>query len=140
MRFSTLTILLAISSLLGAASVHAETPPRDAPVVATDDHLFKAFGGHDGLVPADIPGVKKEDLDLWVRHNAVNLRGTAHQEEEAKEAQYYRRELSRAEYSRSVRLPAEVNGDQAKARFQDGILELTLPKVAPSSRRTIKVE
>ena len=50
MRFSTLTTVLVVAGLLAAASVHAETPPRDAPVIATDDHLFKAFGGHDGLV------------------------------------------------------------------------------------------
>lgn len=94
----------------------------------------------DILVRAEMPGVKKEDLEVSVSDNAVTIRGTARQEGETKEAQYYRRELNQAEYSRSVRLPAEVNGDQAKARFQDGILELTLPKVAPSSRRTIKVE
>ncbi len=50
MRLSTFTTALAVSGLLAAASGHAQTPPRDAPVIATDDHLFKAFGGHDGLV------------------------------------------------------------------------------------------
>lgn len=51
MRFSNITTgVFAVGLLLASASVRAETPPPDAPVIATDDHLFKAFGGHDGLV------------------------------------------------------------------------------------------
>lgn len=96
--------------------------------------------GNDILVRAEVPGVKKEDLDISVSDNIVTIHGASRQEEERKEEQYYRREMSRSEYNRSVTLPAEVSGDGAKARFEDGVLELTLPKVAPSPRRSIKVE
>jgi len=94
----------------------------------------------DILVRAEIPGVKKEDLDITVTDNLVTIRGTTQQEEERKEEQYYRRELTRGEYSRSVTLPANVDSDRAKANFKDGILELTLPKISPNPRRSIKVE
>ena len=94
----------------------------------------------DILVRAAMPGVKKEDLEITVTENLVTIRGTTRQEEERKEEQYYRRELSRGEYSRSVTLPANVDSDLAKASFKDGILELSLPKITPTPRRSIKVE
>ena len=53
---------------------------------------------------------------------------------------YYRCEISRGSYSRTLTLPAEVNEDKAKADFKDGVLELTLPKVEEAKRRTIKIE
>jgi HSP20 family protein len=92
------------------------------------------------VVRAEVPGVKKEDLDVSVSDHIVTIHGASRQEEEREEEQYYRRETSRREYARSVNLPAAVNGEAAKAHFEDGVLELTLPKVAPTQRRSIKIE
>ncbi len=92
------------------------------------------------VVRAEVPGVKKEDLDVSVSDNLVTIRATTKHEEEKEEGQYYRREMSRGEYSRSISLPADVDSAEAKASFKDGILELTLPKIAPSKRRSVKVE
>lgn len=92
------------------------------------------------LVRAEIPGVKKEDVDVSVSDNLVTIRATSKREEEKEEGEYYRHELSRGEYSRSISLPADVNSNEARATFKDGILELTLPKTAPAKRRAIKVE
>jgi HSP20 family protein len=94
----------------------------------------------DILVRAEVPGVKKEDLDVSVSDNLVTIRGTTRHEEEKKDEQYYRREMTRGEFSRSVSLPADVDSARAKASFKDGVLELTLPKTAPSQRRSVKVE
>ena len=115
----------------------AEWPARleaKLPAVDVIDRL------EDILVRADVPGVKKEDLDISVSDNAVTIRGTTRREEEKKEEQYYRRELSRGEFSRTVTLPADVDSDRARASFKDGVLELILPKTAPSQRRSVKVE
>lgn len=92
------------------------------------------------LVRAEIPGVKKEDLDVSVSDNMVTIRATSRFEEEKEEGEYYRREMRQGEYSRSIPLPADVDSAEARASFKDGILELTLPKTAPSKRRSIKVE
>lgn len=92
------------------------------------------------VVRAEVPGVRKEDLDVSVSDNLVTIRATTKHEEEKEEGQYYRREMSRGEYSRSVSLPADVDSAEAKATFKDGVLELTLPKIAPSKRRSVKVE
>ena len=92
------------------------------------------------IVRAEVPGMKKEDLEVSVTDNTVTIRGSTKHEEKTEEGEYYRCEISRGEFSRTVGLPAEVDGDKAKATFKDGVLELTLPKVAVSKRRSIKVE
>ena len=62
--------------------------------------------------------------------------------EESKEEKggFHRREISRGEFTRSIRLPANVDAEKVKAKFADGILELNRPKVAPSARHSIKVD
>lgn len=91
-------------------------------------------------VRAELPGISKEDLEVSLHDNSVTLRATTQKEEKEERGQYYRRELSRGEFQRTVRLPAPVESENAKATFKDGILELTLPKVPGFKRQTIKVE
>ena len=107
----------------------AKLPAVD--VIGRADHI---------LVRAEVPGVKKENLDVSVSDNMVTIRGTSKHEEEKEEGQYFRREMTRGEYSRSIGLPAEVDSAKAKATFKDGVLELKLPKTAPSQRHSVKVE
>ena len=92
------------------------------------------------LVRAEVPGVDKKDLDISTTENTVTIRGTSHHEEKEEKGEYYRCEISRGEFSRTVALPGEIDGTKAKATFKDGVLELSLPKVAKSKRHAIKVE
>ena len=92
------------------------------------------------VVRAEVPGIKKEDLDVSVSNNMVTIRATTKSEENKEEGEYYRREMRQGEFSRSINLPSEVDSSDARASFKDGILELTLPKTAPSTRRSIKIE
>jgi HSP20 family protein len=62
------------------------------------------------------------------------------EESEEEKGGYHRREISRGEFTRSIRLPANVDAEKVTAKFADGILELSLPKVAPSVRHSIKVD
>ncbi|MFP4614903.1 MAG: Hsp20/alpha crystallin family protein [Thiohalorhabdus sp.] len=96
----------------------------------------------DILVRAELPGVKKDDLDVSLSENTVTIKATTRQEKEEgeKEGDYYRREIASGSFARTVALPGEVDGDNAKAQFEDGILELTLPKREQAKRRRIKVE
>ena len=94
------------------------------------------------LVRAEVPGVNKKDLEISVSENTVTINGkTSHEEKEEKD-NYYRCEVSRGAFTRTVVLPADVDADKAKTKttFTDGILELTLPKVTKSKRHTIKLE
>jgi HSP20 family protein len=92
------------------------------------------------VVKAEVPGVDKKDLDVSVSEDSVTIRGTTSHEEKEEEGDFYRSEISRGSFSRTVALPASVDGGKAKANFKDGVLELKLPKVSKAKRHAIKVE
>jgi Molecular chaperone (small heat shock protein) len=92
------------------------------------------------VIRAELPGVSKDDLDVSMADNCVTIKATTHHEEKEEKGEYYYCEMSRGEFQRSLTLPAEVRGDQAKASFKDGILELILPKAEQTKRKSIKVE
>jgi len=92
------------------------------------------------LVRAEIPGVSKDDLEVSMNHGTVTIKGSVKRESKKEEGDYYRCEISHGSFSRTVALPAEVEGDRAKATFKDGVLELLLPKRETSKRHSIKVE
>jgi HSP20 family protein len=92
------------------------------------------------VVRAELPGVAKEDLDVTVTGNSVTLKAHTSHEEQEEKGEYYRREMSYGEYQRTVALPHAVDGEKARATFDAGVLELTLPKVEKTSRKKVTVE
>lgn len=94
----------------------------------------------DIVVRAELPGVEKDGLEVSLSERSLTIRAATQQEKKEEKGHYYRREMSRGEFVRTLALPCEVEGDKAKASFKDGVLELSLPKVAASQRKTIKVE
>jgi HSP20 family protein len=94
----------------------------------------------DILVKAEIPGVEKKDLDVTMTDNSVTIKGTVSHEKEVTKGDYYRKEISRGSFSRTVALPADVEGTKAEANYKDGVLELIIPKVTKSRRRKVTVK
>lgn len=92
------------------------------------------------LIRAEVPGVEKKDLDISVGEDTVTIKGSTHHEEKEEKGDYYRCEISRGSFSRTVALPANVDGTNAKASFKDGVLELTIPKVEKAKRHSVKVD
>jgi HSP20 family protein len=92
------------------------------------------------LVRAEVPGVDKKDLEVSLTDNAVTIKGSTRHEEKEEKGDFYRSEISRGSFSRTVALPGEVDGDKAKASFKDGVVEIAMPKLEASKRRSIKVE
>ena len=92
------------------------------------------------LVRAELPGVDKKDLDISLNENVLTLKGQTRTEEKEEKGDYYRCEIAQSSFARSLPLPSYVDSEKAKASFQDGILELTLPKIEQSRRRRITVE
>lgn len=91
-------------------------------------------------VRADIPGVKKEDIQVDVDGNVVSLRAETKQEKEEKEGEkviYSERSYGMA--SRSFTLPTDVDEKGAKAEYKDGVLNLTLPKKGNGGGKRITV-
>lgn len=92
------------------------------------------------IVKAEVPGVDKKDLDVSVTENSVSIKGSTSHEEKEEKDDYYRCEISSGSFSRTVRLPADVDAAKARSKFKDGILELVLPKVKKAKRHTVKVD
>jgi HSP20 family protein len=80
------------------------------------------------IMKAEIPGVAKEDLNVFVDENSVRLSGQVKKQEEFNENNVYRSERYYGSFSRTIPLPAEVKSADAKAVYKDGILTLTVPK------------
>jgi len=92
------------------------------------------------IVKAELPGVDKKDLDISVTNNTVSISGSTSTEEKEEKGDYYRCEISSSGYYRTLSLPAEVDEKEAKAKFKNGILKLTLPKLKKSKRHNVQVE
>ncbi len=94
----------------------------------------------DVVVKAELPGMKKEEIEVTVSGDVVTIKGEKKQEEEVKEKDYYRRERTYGSFSRSVALPSEVKGDQVKASFKDGVLEVRMPKTEEAKAKAVTVK
>jgi len=91
------------------------------------------------VVRAEVPGYKKDDLEISVADGLLTIKGETRAEEKEEKGDYYRCEISRGAFSRSIGLPAAVDDTKAKASVKDGMLELTLPKLEKSKRHTIAI-
>jgi len=91
-------------------------------------------------VKAEIPGVKKEDIQIEIDDERVSLRAEVKKEkDEKKDEKVVYSERSYGMQSRSFTLPAEVDAKDVKAEYKDGVLSLTLPKKANGSATRIAV-
>ena len=91
------------------------------------------------VIKAEIPGVKKEDIHISLSGNMMTIKGETKSEEKEEKGDYYRCEISRGSFARTVVLPADVDDAKAKAEMRDGMLEITLPKLEQAKKRDIKV-
>lgn len=93
------------------------------------------------LVRAELPGVKKEDIEISLSDNLLTISTHTRQETSKEEkGKFQRREIYQGSFSRSITLPVNVDAGKAAAKFKDGMLELTFPKVEAAKRRSIKIE
>jgi HSP20 family protein len=96
--------------------------------------------GQELLVRAEIPGVTRDELHISLTDQTVTIRGETHKESKEEKGDYFRREIASGSFQRTLALPCDVAGDQAKASFKDGVLELVLPKVEKSGSRKIRID
>jgi HSP20 family protein len=92
------------------------------------------------VIHAELPGMKKEDLDVRVENNVLTLRGKKERKEEAKEEGYFRAERAYGSFSRSFSLPSTVEVSKIAAEYKDGVLTLRLPKAEEAKPRQIEVK
>lgn len=94
----------------------------------------------DVLVRAEMPGIDKKDLNISLTDNLLSIKGQTRRENKEEKGDYHRHEISSASFARSVTLPSSVDAAKAAANLKDGILEVTLPKLASSKRKNIAVQ
>ncbi|MFW3615225.1 Hsp20/alpha crystallin family protein [Billgrantia antri] len=92
------------------------------------------------VIRAELPGMAREDLDVSVTDSTVTIKGESHKETKEENGEYYRCEISHGSVERTVALPCEVDAEKAEARFDNGLLELTLPKVKEVPRRKLDIK
>ena len=95
--------------------------------------------GDDIIVKAELPGMKKEDLDVKLTEDSITVSGKKKKEEKIEKKDYYRLERSHGSFTRSFRLPKEVQTEKASAKFKDGVLEVRIPKTEEAKKKEKKV-
>ena len=92
-------------------------------------------------VHAEVPGVAKEDIQVAIDGNVVSLRAeVAQKDEQTKDDKLLRSERFYGAVERSFQLPQEIDSTQAKARYDNGVLTLTLPKKQGTQTQRLTVE
>jgi HSP20 family protein len=91
------------------------------------------------VIKAELPGLDKKDVSLDLQNGVLTLKGERKYENEVKEENYYRREMSCGKFIRSFTLPADVDADKIKAKFQNGLLTVEVPKPEEHKPKQIKV-
>ena len=97
-------------------------------------------GDKEIVVKAELPGILKEDLSLTLKEDVLTIRGERKQESEKKPDHYFVREGAYGSFYRVLLLPYEVQADQTTAVFENGILEITLPKAEAAKTHDVKIE
>ncbi|XP_024532245.1 17.6 kDa class I heat shock protein-like [Selaginella moellendorffii] len=130
-----------LSSILsGGGNEPSKQVARDASAAANtrvdwletpDAHVFKA----------DLPGLSKEEVKITVEHGrTLQISGERKMHEAQKTDKWHRVERSYGSFMRKFRLPENANVDGIKAQVENGVLTVTVPKVAKPQPRTIQVE
>jgi HSP20 family protein len=92
------------------------------------------------VIRAALPGVKPENVDITIEGNTLTISGKFEDErKEEGEGGYLYQELSKGSVSRTVTLPADLDGDKAAASFEHGVLKLSIPKSEAAKPRQIKI-
>jgi HSP20 family protein len=90
-------------------------------------------------VRAELPGMKKEEIDVSLHNGALSVSGERKQESKFENAEVYRAERFIGRFQRSITLPTPVAADKVKAQYKDGILTVTLPKTEEAKPKHINV-
>ena len=96
--------------------------------------------GDNYFVKMAMPGVKKEDIKISVTGDTLSIEGESKEEKEEKEKKYFLKTFQSCSYSQSFNLPSLVNPDGVEAKFEDGVLTITLPKAKESESKQISIK
>lgn len=125
---------------------------------ADDGSLFReltpSIGQHENFMPAidmyednenvvvetELAGIDPENVSISIENDTLTIKGTAEKKSEVEDKNYYRKEIKRGSFYRSIPLPARVLGDNASAVAEGGVLKISIPKMPEGKPKTIKIE
>jgi HSP20 family protein len=97
-------------------------------------------GNHELVIKAELPDMKKEDIEITVENNSLTLRGEKKIDSELKEDNCHRIERTYGAFSRSFSLPATVDTSKVTADYRNGVLTITLPTREEAKPKQIQVQ
>ena len=116
--------------------LHGDPLPSPAQIKVDVKESDKAY-----TVQAEVPGVSKEDIHVSVDGNVVTLRAEVKQQDsQSKDDKVLRTERYYGAVSRSFQLPQDIDQNQAKAKYDNGVLTLTLPKKTSGGSQRLAIE
>ena len=92
------------------------------------------------VVETQLGGIDPEKVDISIENNILTIKGESEKKSEVDDKNYYRKEIRRGSFYRSIPLPTKVDGDAASAVNEDGVLKITVPKAAEIKPKTIKIQ
>ena len=94
----------------------------------------------DIIIKAEIPGVSKKDISVELKNDSLYLKGERKFKKEFKEENYHRMERSYGTFSRIFSLPTSVEQDKIKAKFKNGVLQISIPKTRDEIGEPVKID
>jgi len=91
------------------------------------------------LVKAELPGLKKEDIEISLHEGFLTLSGERKQEQAREGAEVYRSERWAGRFHRTISLPCRVEADKIQATYNEGVLAVTLPKAEEAKPKQIQI-
>lgn len=91
------------------------------------------------VVKAELPGMKQKDINVSVVSNSLTIRGERTAESEVEREDYYYSERSYGSFSRSIDIPPDVDAKKIEANYDDGVLEIDLPKIPGTKPKKVSV-
>lgn len=123
-------LMESFDSILGSSPVVNATTNVPLDIFEKEGNLF---------VRASLPGINPEDLEIAVERDVLTLRGETKAEWETNDARVYRRESRYGRFARSIRLPEGYSLDQADASFENGVVQVRIPKVEVTAQEVKRI-
>ena len=92
------------------------------------------------IVETQLAGIDPEKVNIAIENDILTIKGESEKKSEVEDKNYYRKEIRRGSFYRSIPLPAHVSGDKAAAIAQDGVLKISIPKAPELKPQVIKIE
>lgn len=105
--------------------------------VSTSVDMFE--DGDNLVIKAELPGMKKEDINVDLKDDVITISGEKKTEEKTERKDFHRVERSFGSFTRRLRLPVEIKADKVEASFKNGVLEIKMPKSEAAKQSAKKI-